>query len=574
MAMLSLPGAQTYDGYGVSSSVTLLATGDYSGSNQSSSLISSTDIGRFCQANVSGSGNTVQWAYLQQLISAPTADPLLVVNCEIRHSNTGNFYSQVPFLATYSNGQLTLKAALGDEPSASEKCSQTIISAVNSGASGSEVMLAALQRTWNPSNNECYLWNTTLPSANVVSRDIFTVTSGYTRTAVRDVMVVTGTTEPVLGSTGGMGTSATMRLIVSGPNTHLLTSEVSGSSPNQVVKYRIARLTNGSFGTYENQPYMNVASTDSFNTGTSFTQIADYSENEAGSVLLSRSDLSTGSTAARVDLSTGTMTSYQQMASSNSMGMTDGGSLILGNSAGALNFYGITSRTTAVLGQWTTSGAFDPALTALPINQGASNTGVVQNNPGPQQQGPAAAPYTGPVVKAPGVTRTVTKGMKVKIEGSALTSVSKVTIDGKDAKVKVNSEGEIEIVVPADLASGTYDMVVTSDSGVLTVQDAVRVGPTATLLAGDIKPSTKLKEDNTVKVHVYNVVGAGKVQIFVNGVEVAWVNAEDSSDPKLLNDYLVRTIDLAEGKNVIEIYVNLKRVDRKAYTLVDDSSKI
>jgi hypothetical protein len=375
-----------------------------------------------------------------------------------------------------------------------------------------------------------------------------------------------------------MGMSATMRLIVSGPNTHLLTSEVSGSSPNQIIKYRIARLTSGSFGAFEQQPFLNVASTDSFNSGTNLSQIADYSENVAGSVLLSRSDYASGSTAARVDLSTGVMTSYQQMASSSGMGMTDGGSLILGNASGALNFYGITSRTTAVLGQWTTSGAFDPALTALPINQGASNTGVSQGNPGPnpgpQQQVPAAAPYTGPVVKAPGITRTVTKGMKVKIEGSALTSVSKVTIDGKDAKVKVNSEGEIEIVVPSDLANGTYDMVVTSASGLLTVQDAVRVGPTATLLAGDTKPSTKLKDDGSVKVHVYNVIGAGKVQIFVNGVEVAWVNAEDGSDPKLLNDYLVRTIDLAEGKNVIEIYVNLKRVDRKAYTLVDDSSKI
>jgi hypothetical protein len=577
MAMVTLPGVQSTDGYNLSSGLTSFITGNYANGTQSSVLLSNTDISRFCQANISGQDNVSQWSYLQSVVSAPTADPLLIVTCEIRHGNSSSYYSQVPFLVTYSNGQLVHKATLGDEPTTSEKCSSTMLSAVNSGATGSEVMLAAFQRTWNPSGSDCWTYNGPVPSANVVSRDIFTVTSSYAVTATRDVMTVSGTNEPVLGSSGGMGMSATMRLIVSGPNTHLLTSEVSGSSPNQIIKYRIARLTNGSFGTYENQPYMNVASTDSFNSGTSLNQIADYSENEAGSVLLSRSDLSTGSTAARVDLSTGTMTSYQQMASSSSMGMTDGGSLILGNSSGALNFYGITSRTTAVLGQWTTSGAFDPALTALPINQGASNTGVVQNNPGPNpgpQQGPAAAPYTGPVVKAPGITRTVTKGMKVKIEGSALTSVSKVTIDGKDAKVKVNSEGEIEIVVPSDLANGTYDMVVTSASGVLTVQDAVRVGPTATLLAGDTKPSTKLKEDGTVKVHIYNVIGAGKVQIFVNGVEIAWVNAEDGSDPKLLNDYLVRTIDLAEGKNVIEIYVNLKRVDRKAYTLVDDSSKI
>ena len=575
MTMTNLPGAQIYDQDGISSGVTVVSTGDYAGTTQTTSLLSGTDIGRFCQANITGQDNVTQWAYLQNLISAPTADPLLVVNCEIRHGNTGSFYSQVPFLVTYTGGQLVLKASLGDEPTSGEKCSATTMSAVNSGATGSEVMLASFQRSWNPSGNDCYTWNGPVASANIVSRDIFTVTSSYARTATRDVMTVSGTNEPALGSSGGMGMNATLRVIVSGPNTHILTSEVSGSSPNQTVKYRIARLTNGSFGAFEQQPYLNVASTDSFNSGTTLGQIADYSENQAGSVLLSRIDFSTGSTAARVDLSTGTMTSYQQMASSGGFGMLDGGSVILGNASGALNFYGITSRTTAVLGQWTTTGAFDPALTALPINQGASNTGVSQGNPGPNpgpaQPAPsAAAPYTGPVVKAPGVARTVTKGMKLRLEGSNLTGVTKATIDGKDAKAKVNAAGELEIVVPADLAHGTYDLIVTSSSGELTVQDAVRVGPTATLLPGDTKPSTKLKDDDTVKVHVFNVVGAGKVQIMLNGEEVAWINTNDPDDAKLLNDYLVRTLQLVDGKNIIEIFVNGERIDRKAYTKKTD----
>lgn len=574
MTMVTLPGVQSTEGYNLSSGLTSFITGNYANSTQSGVLLSNTDISRFCQANISGQDNVAQWSYLQSVVSAPTADPLLIVNCEIRHGNSGSHYSQVPFLVTYSNGQLVHKATLGDEPTTAEKCSSTMLSAVNSGATGSEVMLASFQRTWNPSGNDCFTWSGPVPSANVVSRDIFTVTSSYAVTAARNVMTVSGTNEPVLGSSGGMGASAIMRLIVSGPNTHLLTSEVSGSSPNQIIKYRIARLTSGSFGAFEQQPYLNVASTDSFNSGTNLTQIADYSENVAGSVLLSRSDFSSGSTAARVDLSTGTMTSYQQMASTGGIGMLDGGSSILGNSSGALNFYGITSRTTAVLGQWTTTGAFDPALTALPINQGASNTGVSQGNPGPNpgpmQPGPAAAPYTGPVVKAPGVLRTVTKGMKLRLEGSNLTGVTKATIDGKDAKAKVNAAGELEIVVPADLAHGTYDLIVTSASGELTVQDAVRVGPTATLLPGDTKPSTKLKEDDTVKVHVFNVVGAGKVQIMLNGEEVAWINTNDPDDSKLLEDYFVRTLQLTEGKNVIEIWVNGERIDRKAYTKKTD----
>lgn len=577
MLLATLPGVPTFGGSGSFPGANILSTGDFAGNSQTSALISSTDVGRFCQANIIGPDNTTQSASLQTLISAPTADPLLIVNCNIKHGNSGYYSSNVPFLVTYSNGEFVLKASLGDEPTSSEKCSQTTTSAVNSGATGSEVMLAAFQRTWNPSATDCFTWNSAITSASLVSRDIFTVTSSYARTAVRDVLTVTGTNEPALGS-GGTGMSASVRLIVSGTNTHLMISEVSGVSPNQTFKYRIARLTNNSFGTFEQQPYLNVASTDSFNSGTFLGQIADYSENEAGSVLLARNDFSSGSTAARVDLATGTMTSYQQMASSSGFGLFDGGSIILGNSSGDLNFYGITSRTTAVRGQWATSGAFDPALTALPINQGASNTGVSQGLPGQVGPGPVApppsasvAPYTGPVVNAPGEAKAVGVGAKVKLDGSKLSGVTKVTINGKDAKVKVNSDGELEITVPAGLAKGTYDLVVTSDSGVLTVQDGIRVDGSAS--SGEIpRPSTKLKEDNTVKVHVFNVVGAGKVQIMFNGKEVAWINTDDPDDAKLLNDYLVRTLELLNGKNVIEIFVDGKRVDRKSYTKVDDSS--
>jgi hypothetical protein len=153
--------------------------------------------------------------------------------------------------------------------------------------------------------------------------------------------------------------------------------------------------------------------------------------------------------------------------------------------------------------------------------------------------------------------------------------VSKVSVDGLDANVKVNSAGELEITVPSSLKPGVYDLVIVSDSGTLTVQDGLRVSASV-VLGGDspVTPSTRLKEDNTVKVYVDDVVGAGKVQIMHNGEEVAWLDASSESDPKLRNGYLVRTIELAPGKNVIEIFVDGKRADRKAYTKVDDSSRI
>jgi hypothetical protein len=56
----------------------------------------------------------------------------------------------------------------------------------------------------------------------------------------------------------------------------------------------------------------------------------------------------------------------------------------------------------------------------------------------------------------------------------------------------------------------------------------------------------------------------------LNGEEVAWVNTNDPEDSKLFQGYLARTLELSDGKNVIEIWVNGVRIDRKAYTKKTD----
>jgi hypothetical protein len=178
-----------------------------------------------------------------------------------------------------------------------------------------------------------------------------------------------------------------------------------------------------------------------------------------------------------------------------------------------------------------------------------------------------AAPYTGPVLQAPGALSPVTPGAKVVFEGSNLSGVSNVSIGGKDALVQVNSARQLELTVPVDLAPGTWDLVITSDSGVLTVQGAITVSESLVdSSSGVATPSTKRMQDGTAKVWVFDVVGAGKVQIFVNGKEIAWVNATDANDSKLFNGYLVRTVELAEGKNVIEVFVDGERERRTVYS--------
>jgi hypothetical protein len=75
---------------------------------------------------------------------------------------------------------------------------------------------------------------------------------------------------------------------------------------------------------------------------------------------------------------------------------------------------------------------------------------------------------------------------------------------------------------------------------------------------------------DTVKIFAKGVIGAGKVQFLVNGVERAWIRAIDESDPKLRRAngsyYLVRSVKLNKGKNIFEVYQDGERVWRSAYT--------
>jgi hypothetical protein len=81
---------------------------------------------------------------------------------------------------------------------------------------------------------------------------------------------------------------------------------------------------------------------------------------------------------------------------------------------------------------------------------------------------------------------------------------------------------------------------------------------------------TQLQADGTVKMYAKNIVGVGKVQLFHNGSEIAWVRAADALNPKLSaangSFYIVRTRNLVAGKNVFEIYIDGERVARSAYS--------
>lgn len=179
-----------------------------------------------------------------------------------------------------------------------------------------------------------------------------------------------------------------------------------------------------------------------------------------------------------------------------------------------------------------------------------------------------AAPYGGPILNPAGNPSPA--GGTVAFNGSNLDQVTGVSIDGQDCSFEI-VDGELVINLPANLAPGNYDLNITSDFGNLRVQAALVIEGTAEASGGaGIK-----RTGDSFRIYYFDPVNKGKVQFFVNGKEIAWVNATTDSDPKLRSNikdgletnYLVRELDLTDGKNIIEVFVDGERVKRVAYTL-------
>lgn len=201
-------------------------------------------------------------------------------------------------------------------------------------------------------------------------------------------------------------------------------------------------------------------------------------------------------------------------------------------------------------------------------NSGTNPPGM-NPNPGSNEGISAPAPYTGPIITAPAVTSTVAAGSTMTLPGTNLETVTEVEIDGVKIPATVNATGQLEFEIPAALAAGDYDLVVVSSSGRVTLSGAVKVSGTVSesvQATGDPVGSTKRMENNTVKAWAFNAAGAGKVQILLNGEEIAWVRTNDPNDPKLRDGYLVRTINLEMGKNVVEVVVDGETIRRTVYT--------
>ena len=181
-----------------------------------------------------------------------------------------------------------------------------------------------------------------------------------------------------------------------------------------------------------------------------------------------------------------------------------------------------------------------------------------------------AAPYIGPILSNfSSRTLDPCKETLITITGSRLLDAVP-TIQGKTVTVLERTESKLVLEFPEGLTSGNnVDLVINSSYGTLTHQDAFDIPVPACV--DDSIPSARTKNLNngSVKIFAKNVVDAGKVQLMLNGKEVAWVRAVDEADPKLSfafsNPYLVRSVALHEGKNRFEIKLDGVRVWRATH---------
>ena len=204
---------------------------------------------------------------------------------------------------------------------------------------------------------------------------------------------------------------------------------------------------------------------------------------------------------------------------------------------------------------------------SLPLSLGDSGATVAPVAP---YYGPTATGYS---VKSPAI------GQSVTLFGERLDLVASVTIDSIEASITSQSSSSLTIVIPKLLQPGLKDLVIRSSLGALTVQGAFNVlaevdaseNAPESASAISVRGSTKKLTDSKAKIYAKDLVGAGKVQIFFNGKEIAWVRATSETDSKLRTangaHYLVRTVELIKGrKNVLEVYVDGIRVKRVAYS--------
>jgi hypothetical protein len=183
---------------------------------------------------------------------------------------------------------------------------------------------------------------------------------------------------------------------------------------------------------------------------------------------------------------------------------------------------------------------------------------------------PTPEAYSGPILENT-PQRVSSAGGEVSFTGKNLDSVSDAFVLGVAMRV-ISATSDALVIEFTALEPATYSLQLSSDYGLLTVQDALIVSLDALEYTGPGSFVTKKISDTEIKIYAKDIIGLGKVQFMVNGKEIAWIRAKDGTDPKLrvvvLADgdiyYLVRTVELDQRLR-IEILVDGQRAKFATY---------
>ena len=168
--------------------------------------------------------------------------------------------------------------------------------------------------------------------------------------------------------------------------------------------------------------------------------------------------------------------------------------------------------------------------------------------------------YSGPVIELVN-PNPVPQGETLTISGERLDQIERVAI-GESIVTKsdiIFGENQMSFEVPLDAALGQQPIVVSGSFGSLSFQDGVEItAALAQSASQELRFEVSEMANGDLKLYAFGVIASGKVQFVVDGEEVAWVRAANSSDSKLRSmqqdgqtiHYLVRTIKDGADKKI------------------------
>jgi hypothetical protein len=141
---------------------------------------------------------------------------------------------------------------------------------------------------------------------------------------------------------------------------------------------------------------------------------------------------------------------------------------------------------------------------------------------------PAPAKYSGPEF-SPLSSKPVMHGSSTTLSGKRLTQVSSIEIGGKAATFTATSDTELSLTPAADLAPGTYDLVINSAAGKLTHINAVRIQAALRSFSVTTRAENRITEEQYQEHSLIASIQQAeltKARCIVNGPNLAQAKAQ------------------------------------------------